>query len=380
MLEMMNLGGFKAPLPEGNIIKFGTGERGLAALTNSGNLYTIGSSYFSGTGATTTTWTLLDTDVVDVWVSYRSILVKKNNSWMFMGENLLFPTSLGTNLVELTDVSPYMTVVEGKEIKDLYLGPMALAVVFTDGQYAMCGINSSGGLGLGNRDPVTSLTLRTDFTNVKKIQFDWSYEDTSYLLLENGQTYVSGSSNFGQAGVTTGVLSWRLQTNVGNAVDIIGASSGFFRMIFSNGEYTMYVQGRDISGGLGTDSVSTIYTTPRAIAPVISSVLGQPKLDVGLYSARLQHPDGSFYYTGSGSGLLLGNGSPYQSTTYLFTKLTLDLAPGGEFFSIRGVYEAAYYLINGVLYGTGQSSNGFLPGSNGTRWLSFERLDTSSLV
>ena len=383
MFEMMLAGG-KLPVPQGNIQKFEAGAAGIVALSNTGRLYSIGDQYFSGTGATTTTWGLLASGVEDFWVGFRGLLVKMGDGrWMFMGQNFMFPTALGSVITSLVDVSAYMTYTAGLTIKEVSMGATSIAVVFTNGQYAMCGQNGFGGLGQGNTITVRQLTMRTDFTNVKKIVFDWGGIDTSYMLLNTGAVYVAGNSDFGQAGVTSNaVTTWTLQAAVTTVIDIVGGNSGWFRVVETASAYVLYIQGRQFDGSLGTGSTSGVnYTSPTAVAPNITDKSnGPPNVQVGLYSARYLHPTGRVYYTGTSSGQLQGDGVIGQTIKYSFTALGTQVLDG-EYHATSGAYKAAYLLINGTLYGTGQdTTTGLLPGLGTTRVYTFVPLDTTAVI
>lgn len=383
MFEMMLAGG-KPPVPTGNIKKFDAGDAGIVALSNSGNLYTIGDQYFSGTGATTTAWRLLSAGVEDFWVGFRAVLFKMvDGRWMFMGQNFMFPTALGAILTTPTDVSAYMTYTAGLTIKEVSIGFASIAVVFTNGQYAMCGRNGSGGLGQGNSTTVRQLTMRTDFTNVKKITFDWNAIDTSYMLLNTGAVYVAGNSDFGQAGVTSSaVLTWTLQAAVNTVIDIVAGSNGWFRVVETASVYALYIQGRQFDGSLGTGATGGVnYSNPTAVSPNITDKSkGPPNLQIGLYSARYLHPTGRVYYTGTNSGQLQGDGVISQAIKYSFAALGTQVLDG-QYHAVRGSYKAAYLLINGTLYGTGQdTSTGLLPGLGTTRVYTFVPLDTTAVV
>lgn len=384
MLEMMNLSGASAsPSEEGNIKKFGAGGTGIAVLTKSGNLYTIGDSYFSGTGGKTTTWRRLSANVEDFWISYRSLLIRTlDNRWLFIGQNRYFDQGFNTSITSLTDVTAYMQLPGGTTIKSLCLSAYAVSVVLNDGRYAMCGSNLSGGLGTGNTTSSTGgLAFRSDFTNVKKIDLDWFNADTSYMLLENGDVYVAGTSGYGQGGVTSGNLtSWTLQTRFsGPVADIVAGTRGFFRFVDqTNGKYTIYAQGQQSTGNLGAGN-STSGNLPVSVFTDLSLVGDQlPTLNVGYFSARLQHPDGKLYYTGTGTGNLQGTGVGFQTTYLSFTEIP-NVPYGGEYYATRGNYNNAYFLKSGLLYGVGSATDSLLPGYTSTL-LSFMPLDISELV
>lgn len=383
MIELMLAGG-KTPVPGGNILKIGTSSTGIGALANSGNLYVIGDLYISGTGGAVKTWTLLAGGVEDFWMAHRQVLMRmKDGRWMFVGSNEMFPTALGSVIQRLTDVSEYMTYPEGLSIKEVSLGFRSLAVVFTDGQYAMCGRNNSGGLGQGNADQVRTLTMRNDFTDVEKIAFDQGSTDTSYLLRKSGHFYVAGSSDYGQAGSISGAVStWALQSLV--TKDFFPGHTGVFMIVDTGSVYATYVQGRHFGGSLGTGSTGDAsYRNPTAVWQNISDrSKGVPVIYTGLYSARVTHPvTGVLYYTGTNSGQSQGTG-PSQVQRYSFTAMPSSTLQG-DYHSMRSNYSVSYLLIDGNLYGTGQDSGGTagtLPGVGGTRVDTYVPLDTSLVI
>lgn len=387
MFELMTAAG-KPPLPQGNIKKFDAGAAGIVALASSGNLYSIGDQFVSGQpGVTVTKWTLLTGGVENFWMSYRSMIIKmKDGRWLFLGSNNMFPTSLGSSLLTLTDVSEYMQYPDGLTIASVSIGMRSIAVVFTDGQYAMCGSNNSGGLGQGNTTGVRTLTMRTDFTNVKKIDFDPGSQDTSYLLGKDGKLYVAGNSDYGQAGTINGsVTTWRLQSVF--MVDFFPTTSGVFFIVETANAFSVYVQGRQFDGSLGTGSVAAApYQNPTAVwQNITDKTKGYPVIYPGLYSARVTHPvTGALYYTGTASGSLQGTGDSTQPIRYSFTTLPAATLQG-EYHYLRASYNGAYLLINGVLYGTGMDSggangSGLLPGLGGSRAYAFVELDTTPVI
>lgn len=382
MIELMLAGG-KTPVPGGNILKIGTSSTGIGALANSGNLYIIGDLYVSGTGGSVNTWTLLAEGVEDFWMAHRQVLVKmKDGRWMFVGSNEMFPTTLGSVVQRLTDVSEYMTYPEGLSIQEVSLGFRSIAVVFTNGQYAMCGRNASGGLGQGNTDQIRTLTMREDFTDVKKIAFDQGSVDTSYLLRNNGYFYVAGMSDYGQAGtISNAVTTWALQNPA--TVDFFPGFSGVFRIVSTSSGYAIYVQGRHFGGSLGTGSTGDAsYSNPVSVFNTGDKTKGYPTVYTGLYSARFTHPvNGSLYYTGTNSGQSQGTG-PSQVQRYAFTAMPSSVLQG-DYHSMRSNYSVSYLLIDGNLYGTGQDSGGTagtLPGLGGTRVNTYVPLDTSLVI
>lgn len=384
MLEMMNLSTVKLPEEGGKVKKIAPGRSGIIVLMESGNVYGRGSQYFSGTGSTIATWNYLSDGIADVWTSEVAVLMRTvGNRWLFMGLNQYFNTGgFGSTVTTLTDVTTDMTIPAGLTIKQVVLGYRSIAVVFTNGQYAMCGTNNNGGLGIGNNSTVRTLTLRTDFTNVEKIDLDWATYDTTYLLTKAGSVYVSGESNYGQNGTTTGSTTWRLQSSVsGTIVDIVATTYGFFRIVYSGGAYQVYAQGRDINKSLGTNSTANVaILNPTLVFSDIQS--SRPVIYIGRYSARLKHPNGRIYFTGSGTGNLQGTGTDFQPTYAVFTALPPEVPYAGEYSSIRGEYSINYYLEDGVLYGVGQAASAtqLLPGYGTDRLLSFMPLDTSELV
>lgn len=382
MLELMLAGG-KVPVPKGNIRKFEAGALGIVALSDTGRLYSIGDQYTSGTGATVTDWTLLTGGVDNFWLSYRSLLVKMlDGRWLFLGANQMFPTTLGSTILTLTDVSAYMQYPEGLLIKEVSIGNRSIAVVFTNGQYAMCGQNASGGLGQGNTTAVRTLTMRTDFTTVDKIKFDGGAGDTSYLLLSNGRLYVAGISDYGQAGtINSTVSTWTLQSLI--VKDFFPSHSGNFMVVDTGSVYATYVQGRHFDGSLGTGSTGAAsYQNPTAVWQNITDrSKGLPVIYTGIYSARVTHPvTGVLYYTGTNSNQSQGTG-PTQVIRYAFTAMPASVLQG-KYCSLKANYSVSYLLIDGNLYGTGQAAGGtgLLPGLGTTRADVYVALDTSLVI
>ena len=382
MQEMLLCSG-KVPLPEGNIKRFDTTSRGIVALSDSGRLYSIGDQMVSGTGGTVTTWTLVITDVEDFSAGYNSLLIRMlDGRWMFMGLNYMFPTSIGSTVTTPTDVSEFMQYPEGLTVRSFSISGRSVGVVFTDGQYAMCGLNGSGGLGQGNTTAVRGLAMRSDFTTVKKLVFD-PVVDTSYLLLENGRAYVAGDSSYGQAGsISASIPTWTLQQLV--CVDIFVGFSGWFMVTQPGGtRYAVYVQGRQFDGSLGTgNSSNSNVTNPTAVWQNINDITkGSPVIYTGLYSARVTHPvTGVLYFTGTNSGNSQGTG-PNQQPRYSFTAMSGDVLQG-EYHGLKNMYQATYLLIDGNLYGTGKDTTvaGILPGVPTTGSDVYVPLDTSLIV
>lgn len=377
MLEMMNLGSVELPEVEGNVKKFAAGGTGIVVLMKSGNAYGIGDQYFSGTGGNVTTWRLLARNVADIWAASASVLMRTTaDRWLFMGFNQYFNTNFGTTITTPRDITTDMPIPEGFEIKQLVLGYRNLAVVFTNGRYAMCGTNNAGGLGTGDTFAVRTLTLRTDFTNVEKIDLDWATYDTSYLLTQAGEVYVSGVSNNGQNGTTSNTTTWFRQSPIsgGTVVDIIATTLGFFRVVLLNGNYSVYAQGRSSSGSLGVNNSGNINVLSPPL--VFSNVPSRPPLYIGHLSARILHPEEKrVYYTGAATGSLQGAGAQFQSSYSVFTRLAETVPYGGEYSSLKGGYVAHYYVDKGILYGVGNSSAGLLPGYIGMQLFEFTPLE-----
>lgn len=380
MLEMMNLGSGRLPAGDGRVKKFAAGQVGIVALMESGNLYGRGSLYFSGTGATSNTWNLLATDITDVWTGPVSVLARTTDDrWLFMGLNQYFTTGFGTAFSTMTDITVDMPIPTGFVIKQVVLGYINVAVVFANGQYSMCGTNISGGLGIGNTSTVRTLTLRTDFTNVEKIDVDWGTYDTSYLLTKGGDVYVAGQSSYGQNGTQTSSTNWTRQSSVsgGTVVDIIATTLGFFRIVLSSGSYRIYAQGRDISNSLGTNTTAnTVRLAPVLVLSEIASAV-RPRVYISHYAARVIDSDGIVYYTGQGTGDLQGVNITPQPTYRVFSQLDPIVPSVGDYFATKSQYVTNYYLEDGVLYGVGQGdqTTQLLPGYGTAQVLTFSVLE-----
>lgn len=386
MIEMLLGGSLPPPPPGGNIKKFQTGARSIGALTQTGNLYTIGDPDASGTGATTTVWGLVATGIEDFWMGYRATLMKtKDGRWLFMGSNRYVPANLPTNIITPTDISSAFVIPDGYVVKGISLSLRELAVVFTNGRYAMMGENSSGGLGVGNTTAVRSLTLREDFTDVVKACIDPTTEDTTYLMRSNGMVHGTGSSSYGQLGQTSNTSVWKELTTAGQAAqvrDIVEGQQGIFFIRETDTGYGIYAQGRQFDGSLGTGQTGdSSITAMTLVATIPSKAGGLPTLYTGVFSARYQDPNTkNIYYTGSGSGNMSGGGASFSGHKYTFTQMP-SATLWGEYITTKQSYTAAYILKEGVVYGCGGagSAQGLLPGLTGTV-LTFTPIDTSPVV
>lgn len=358
MLEMM-MGSGKKPVPEGNVKKLVGGGSAIVALTKTGNVYSVGDSYFSGTGSATTEWNLLISGAKDIWAGFRCLLVHmEDGRWMYQGQNNHFPTELGSLLNTLTDVSAYMLWDEGEVLSSVAFGYRNLFVVFESGKYASTGANTSGGLGDGTQVGKRQLTMRSDFTNVKKIVVEPRSEDTSYMMLSTGMVYGAGSTQYGQLGVADGwpVITWKSLTTSAQAatvLDIVAAASGVFFIRSSGTGFSIYSQGWQFEGSLGTGQSAATNITTMAL---VASLAAKPTLYVGMFSARYRREGNeTTMYTGTSSGAIQGSGAS-QSIRYSFAALPSNTL-WGEYVALWGSYAASYLLIEGSLYVTGTSNN-----------------------
>lgn len=386
MIEMMMLGGKKST-PVGNIAKFGTSGRGLGVLSVSGNLYTSGESYISGSGVDTKSFNLVAENVKDFWMGYRGLLaVTKDNRWLFMGQNLYFPTSIPSPVKTLTDVSQYLSYPEGLELKQVCFGFRALGFVFTSGQYALMGMNNSGGQGNGNRMAVRSLVLRTDMQDIEEIAIDPGTDDTVYLLRSSGQVVGAGDSIYGQLGVvgTAAVTTWMTipspSSTSAPCKKLAAGINALFRILEGENSYLVAANGRNFNGALGTGETSNSnYPSARVVYTGGGKSLGMLELYTGVYCARLRDPEKGMYFTGAVDGNTQGQGNS-ATRKYSFTALPSSMI-WGPYDVSRANYYSSYVLLEGTLYGAGNASNypELLPGVSGVAYL-YTALDTSAAM
>lgn len=385
MLEMLMAGG-KKENPVGNIAKFGSSGRGVGVLSTSGNLYTSGESYISGTGSATKSFNLVAENIKDFWMNYRGLLaLTRDNKWLFMGQNLYFPTSISSPVNTMTDVSQYLGYPEGLKLKQVCFGFRALGFVFTSGQYALMGLNNAGGQGLGNTTAVRSLVLRTDMQDIEEIAVDPGTDDTVYLLRSSGQVVGAGDSNYGQLGVvsTAAITAWRTipspSSTSAPCKGLVAGINGLFRILEGESSYLIAANGRNFSGGLGTGATSNSnYPAAQVVYTGGSKSSGILELYAGVFCARLRDPAKGIYFTGLVGGSTQGQGTS-PTTKYSFTELPSSMIWGPYDVSRANSY-SSYVLLDGTLYGAGNASNypELLPGVSGVAWY-YTPLDTSAV-
>lgn len=387
MFEML-LGG-KAPISAGSIKKAMAGGADLLALSESGKLYGICSTYLSGTGTATTTWTKILDDVEDFWSGFRQCLAKmKDGRWLFWGTNSIriAGATAGGVITNPTDVSIAFAVLQGQNVKQFVLSSSTIVAVLDDGRYAMIGSNGNGGLATGNTTAVSTMAIRTDYTNVAKAALA-PVEDTTYLLLSDGTVVGSGQSLYGQLNVTgqSAITGWRtLATSTAGLkiVDLIATYSGWFNLRQDATKNYIYAQGRQFDGSLGTGQTATTNISSQTL--VTSRNIGNGPLEfyVGTYSFRFRDPaTGEMFFSGTGSamfGFQTGTGFP-AGTKFVPTKMPSNAMWGPLFATVNG-YTAVYLNIEGSLFGAGSpGSSGLLPGYNNPQPV-FVPLDTGAVV
>lgn len=379
MLEIMLLGGKKI-IPQGSIKKALGAYDSILALTESGDVWVIGSAYLSGTGSAVTSWTKLATNVEDMWAGSKQALFRMGDGkYMFVGENLIFPGA--AQYVSPTDVSSYLTYPAGLEIRDVSFSPRQVSFIFTTGQYANMGANNAGGLGIGSTVAVRKLTMRTNFTNVVKIVGETGGYDTTLVLLDNGEIWGVGKSSHGQLLETnnTNLTSWKKLSPTGVVfVDLVMGARGWIGVSEDDDNYTLYCAGDNSSGQLGAGS--TIAINKLTSVQVIPKEQGFPTLYFGNMSSRYKTDNSStIRYTGTGSGKIQGGGPTFTAARTEFTDMP-SLTLWGEFSANSGNVWAAYILINGQLYGVGANeSKNLLPGLPEENKYVFMPLDTTPI-
>jgi alpha-tubulin suppressor-like RCC1 family protein len=261
-------------------------------------------------------------------------------------------------------------------VKKIALSQTSLAILCTDGSVVLSGINSSGGMGVGNTAAYRTPTLRTDISNIQDIAFDISLSDTTYYLSNDGQIYGSGLSTSGQLATTTSSNTFRLVVNNTNqrVFSINPAIEGliFFKRS-STGAGNISVLGRHFSGSLGTGSVSNVnYSTPQNVVSISATTL-DPVIVTGTYHARYWVEPNRIYFTGA-TGNFVGVNSSFQSSAIRsFTSQGISPFEWKSYAQLKGDYTASYVISNGTLYGAG---NGLLSGFS-TVQSTYVSLDTT---
>lgn len=383
MLEMVTAGAVKAPVMKGSIVKVLTGQQDLAVLTSTGNVYSLGTVNFTGTGSPSGNWVKLTDNVSQIVTAYRSVFLMKNDGTLwFIGSNNYFPAALGSTVTALTNVTSYFSnLLSGKTVKKIALSHTSLAVLCTDGTIILCGTNANGGMGVGSTTAQKSPARLSSITDVIDVAFDNGTMDTTYLLRQSGVVYAAGNSDYGQCGnLSTNNINFVQSTsNSFNITKVIGGSAGayFFYRSVSTGVGNIGVMGRQFGGSLGTGATGNAnYSTLTAVV-TIPAASPDPEIVSGTYHARYWISSTAPYYTGT-QGAFIGGGSVFNNTAkYSFTAMPVTSLSWEGYDCSKSSYANSYVVSGGNLYGAGTGGS-LLPGYSTTQQ-EFVLLNTTGL-
>ena len=247
------------------ITKMDAGTDHIALLYSNGELYTRGNGGAGrlGTGNTIsnyTSWSLVLTDVKDVWCGNSfTIALKKDNTFWLVGNNNPFGTT--GNFLTWTERTSFFTDagVLGSDIKQIELGSNSMYVLSRSNILYIAGRNLGGELGTGTASAVTQLTYKD--SDVQLVSYCNDFAAYSKL---DGTLYRSGYGAFYQRG--DGSTDYMLSSTVlpaPNNMELIefNVTSRDVYYLYRNkstGISSLYVNGTNSSGELGLNSTSIV--------------------------------------------------------------------------------------------------------------------------
>lgn len=198
----------------------------------------------------------------------------------------------------------------GKKIVDICCGHSETMIITEGGQVFVAGLNKNGQLGLGHKNPVSTLTeLKVD--GVEKFRKGRIGINTGALIAENGDLYTFG---FG-----------------GSALQGIGC----------------------LGHGDGES-----YLTPKLVESLVEDGCQVEDVTLGESHTTVLTTEGEVLTTGASNYGRLGNGETSEDTLYFDA---VEILPGETITQIAGGESFTLALTNeGVIYGWGKNAKGQL--------------------
>jgi alpha-tubulin suppressor-like RCC1 family protein len=343
--------GNKIPIIEG-LKKFVTMFNNMYLLNHDGNLYAIGSNANGLCGLPSTVtqlsrWTLVQTNVSDIWVNNQltALISKTDGTFMYTGRDLFLGTNKGA-AYGFTDCTSLLGSA------GTYRSSLTLTgynIFYIDGGsnlYGM-GYNNNGSLGTGNTTPVQSFRLLA--TNVKKVVGTLTGDSTS-ILKNDGSVYGCGENSNYQLGFTSPARPnvFTESPNAAGAIDLQMAHSSIY-VLKSDGLYT---GGTSFSGQLGNgiNANTNVGLARRNIPGTITGFVANN------YSCMI-YSSGNYYITGQNS--LSGTSTENVSTpTLVPSSYIKDI--GIKIEDIQFGYRVLYGVLDKDVYGSGIGSGSVL--------------------
>ncbi len=238
---------------------------GAFVLFESGNLYAFGFNYLqqfgSGTtsGATYKNWTLVHSNVTDVYTGVDSVIIKlADGSWQYAGNTKTSGTSNSDTAVGNWTTLPGMQYFtnNGLTIKEIQVGGTNIGVLCTNDTLYQMVYNVPGVFGIGTS--TNSTTFVVSRTNVDR----FSFGHLSALCTDKGtgQLYKAGWNNNSQLGAPNSTTSFPTWTSVGVAP--IGVFTGRYTTSYITSAGVLYSTGLKqygaITGGTGNNDTSVV--------------------------------------------------------------------------------------------------------------------------
>ena len=301
------------------------GDQCTFVLKNDGTLWGCGSNSAGQFGNGTTNgeyskFTSLNVNnVKQIACTGSSIYVVKNdNSLWVCGLNNQGQLGLGhkTNITAFTQVTSI-----GNTVKEVISGTDHVFIIKNDGTLWGCGNNTSGALGLGNKNEALVFTqVITNINNdIKQVICGYSY---SFIIKTDGTLWGCGDNYYGVLGFndTTTRTTFTQVTSMGN--DNKEAHAFYVHSFVIKNDGSLWGCGYNETGQLGLGNTTKQYTTFQQVTTNINNDVKQVICGGGYLGGNrgftyILKNDGSILSTGHNSNGELGlNNSSSPITTF----------------------------------------------------------------
>lgn len=228
-------------------------------------------------------------------------------------------------------------------VKDIFtdMDSASVFIIKDDLKLYAAGINSYGGLGLGNNTSTIRYFSKINIDNVKYVSSSIHH---SLLLTNDGTVYSTGKNTSGELGLGDNInRNTFTKVNIDNVKQI--ACGNEYSMLVTN-DNEIYVCGNNQSGRIGLGNTSTVNTFTKIDNLSVKEVFA------GVSCSYILTLNNEVYSTGTNSYGQLGLNDTVGRN--VFTKVNLD-----NVIKISTAQSAVNFLLeNGDVYGCGDNSNG----------------------
>ncbi|MCC0686113.1 hypothetical protein KGF42_16670 [Clostridioides sp. ZZV15-6383] len=228
-------------------------------------------------------------------------------------------------------------------VKDIFtdMNSASVFIIKDDLKLYAAGVNSFGGLGLGNTTSLIRYFSKINIDNVKYVSSSMSH---SLLLTNDGVVYSTGKNTSGELGLGDNInRNTFTKVNIDNVKQI--ACGNEYSMLVTN-DNEIYVCGNNQSGRIGLGNTSTVNTFTKIDNLSVKEVFA------GVGCSYILTLNNEIYSTGANPYGQLGLNDTVGRN--VFTKVNLD-----NVIKISTAQGAVNFLLeNGDVYGCGDNSNG----------------------